>query len=104
MAKIRKNDTVRVIQGRDKGKTGRVLHVYPKENRALVEGVSFVKKHARRTQKDQQGGIMTKESPISIGKIMYLCKACGKPARINYSKLNDGTKVRSCQKCKEIIA
>jgi large subunit ribosomal protein L24 len=104
MTKIRKNDTVRVIQGKDKGKTGKVLHVYPKIGRALVEGVNFVKKHTRRTQKDQQGGIVTKESPIAIGKLMFLCKACGKPARIAYTKLSDGTKARACKKCSEIIS
>jgi large subunit ribosomal protein L24 len=103
MNKIKKNDTVKVIGGRDRGKTGRVLSVSPKEKRALVEGVNFVKKHAQRTQKDPQGGIITKESPISISKIILLCKACNKTTRVGITKLSDGTKARFCKRCNEII-
>ena len=104
MNKIVKNDTVKVIGGRDKGKTGRVLTIFPKRNRALVEGVNFVKKHARRTQQDQQGGIVTKESPIHISNLLLLCKACNKPTRVGITKLSDGAKTRVCKKCKEIIS
>lgn len=104
MNKIIKNDTVKVIAGRDKGKTGKVLAIFPEEKRALVEGVNFVKKHTRRTQQDQQGGIVTKESPIDISKLLLLCKACSKPARVGFTKLSDGTKARFCKKCNEVIA
>lgn len=103
MSKIKKNDTVKVIAGRDKGKTGKVLKVYPKQRRALVEGVNYVRKHVRRTQQDQQGGIITKESPIHISKLMLVCKACGRPTRVGFSKLSDGTKARLCKKCNELI-
>lgn len=104
MQKIKKNDTVKVIGGRDRRKTGRVLVVFPKENRALVEGVNFVKKHARKTQQDQQGGIVTKESPIHISNLMLLCKACNRPTRVGFTKLSDGTKSRFCKRCNELIA
>lgn len=103
MAKIRKNDTVKVIGGRDRGKTGKVLTVFPKTNRALVEGINFVKKHARKTQQDQQGGIVSKESPIHISNLLLLCKACNKPVKAGFTKLSDGTKARFCKSCKEII-
>ncbi|MDD5449515.1 MAG: 50S ribosomal protein L24 [Candidatus Omnitrophica bacterium] len=104
MKKIIKNDTVKVIAGRDRGKTGRVLSVFPKKNRALVEGVNFVKKHTRRTQQDQQGGIVTKESPIHISNLLLVCKGCGKPTRAGVTSLSDGTKTRICKECKEIVS
>lgn len=104
MNKIKKNDTVKVLAGRDRGKTGRVLAVYPKKARALVEGVNFVKKHARKTQQDPQGGIVSKESPIHISNLMLLCKACNKGTRVGFSKLSDGTISRFCKKCNEIIS
>ena len=104
MNKILKNDTVKVMAGRDKGKTGRVLTVYPKEKRALVEGVNYVKRHTRRTQQDPQGGIITKESPINISSLMVVCKACNSPTKIGISKLSDGTRTRFCRKCNEIFS
>ena len=104
MNKILKNDTVKVMAGRDKGKTGRVLTVFPKEDRALVEGVNFVKRHTRRSQKDPQGGIVTKESPINISSLMIICKACNSPAKIGITKLSDGTRTRFCRKCNEIFS
>lgn len=104
MNKIRKNDTVKVLAGRDKGKSGRVLAIFPNSNKALVEGVNFVKKHARKTQQDQQGGIVSKESPINISDLILLCKACNRTTRVSFTKLSDGSKARICRKCKEIIA
>ncbi len=104
MNKIKKNDTVKVLAGRDKGKTGRVLEVYPTEARALVEGVNFVKRHMKKSQQDPQGGIISKESPIGIGKLALLCKACNRPTRVGFTKLGDGERSRFCKKCNEIIA
>jgi len=104
MSKIRKNDSVKVLSGKDEGKSGKVLVVYPKKNRALVEGVNFVKKHTRRTQQDQQGGIVSKESPIAISNLILQCKACNKPTRVGFTKLSDGTKARFCKRCNEIIS
>jgi large subunit ribosomal protein L24 len=101
--RIRKNDTVFVLSGRDKGKSGRVFHVYPAEGTALVEGINYVKKHLRKTQANQQGGIVQKESPIRLSKLTLFCKNCDKPSRVGVSVLADGTKSRYCRRCKEAI-
>ncbi len=103
MSKIRKDDTVKIIAGKDKGKTGKVLNVYPDRKRVLVQGINFVKKHARRTKEDQQGGIIQKESSVSVSNLMVVCQKCGKPTRVGSDKLSDGTKTRICKKCKELI-
>jgi len=101
--KIKKNDVVYVLSGRDKGKTGKVFRVMPKEGRALVEGVNYVKKHARKTKQDQQAGIVQKESPIQMSNVALFCKTCNKPARTGLNILADGTKSRFCKRCKEVI-
>jgi len=103
MAKIKKNDTVKILIGKDRGKTGRVLAVFPRENRALVQGLNLAKKHTRRTREDQQGGIIQKESPLHFSNLMIVCQKCGKPTRIGFNILSDGTKARICKKCKELI-
>ncbi|MBU4312894.1 MAG: 50S ribosomal protein L24 [Candidatus Omnitrophica bacterium] len=103
MAKIKKNDNVRILTGKDRGKTGKVLTVFPEKERALVQGLNLVKKHARKTKEDQQGGIIQKESTISISNLMVVCQKCSKPTRIGFSTLSDGTKVRTCKRCKELI-
>jgi large subunit ribosomal protein L24 len=103
MAKIKKNDTVKILTGRDSGKTGKVLTVFPKKMKALVQGVNMVKKHSRRKSNDQQGGIVHKESSIDISNLMIVCQKCSQPAKVGFSRLSDGTKVRICKKCKEII-
>ena len=104
MQKVRKNDTVYVLAGKDRGKTGRVFRVYPKEERALVEGINYIKKHARKSQANPQGGIVQKESAIHISNLALLCKTCNKPAHIGISKIADGTKSRYCKRCKEVIS
>ena len=104
MNNIKKNDVVYVLAGRDKGKTGRVFKVFPKEDRALVEGINYVKKHTRKTQgQNQQGGIIQKESPIHISNLALFCKTCNKYARVGINILADGTKSRYCKRCKEVI-
>ncbi len=103
MAKIKKNDNVKILTGKDKGKTGKVLTVFPEKSRALVQGLNMVKKHARRTSQDQQGGIIQKESTVSLSNLMVMCQKCSKPTRIGFSTLSDGTKVRTCKRCKELI-
>lgn len=103
MAKIKKNDTVRILTGKDKGKSGKVITVFPKTMRALVQGLNLVKKHARRTKEDQQGGIIQKESPVHISNLMVVCQKCGKPTSLGSNMLSDGTRVRICKKCKEIV-
>ena len=104
MAKIKKNDIVKILAGRDSGKTGKVLTVIPKKMKALVQGINMVKKHSRRQSNDQQqGGIVHKESPIDLSNLMVVCQKCSKATRVSFNRLSDGTKVRICNKCKEII-
>jgi large subunit ribosomal protein L24 len=104
MGNIKKNDTVVVLAGRDKGKTGKVLRVFPKEERAIVEGVNFVKKHVRKTRDDQQGGIIQKESLINLSNLALMCRGCNRPTRIGVKVLADGTKSRYCKKCDEVLS
>ena len=103
MAKIKKNDTVTVLAGRDKGKTGKVLIALPRANRVIVEGVNFVKKHTRRTRENEKGGIVEKEASIHTSNLAMLCKGCNRPTRVGYDLLKDGTKTRFCKKCKEVF-
>lgn len=103
MNKIKKGDTVYILAGRDKGKTGKVFMVMPSNQRALVEGINYVKKHARKTKQDQQGGIIQKESPISVSNLAVFCKTCNKKARVGINVLTDGTKSRYCKRCKEVF-
>lgn len=103
MLKIKKGDTVQVIRGDDKGKRGKVLKVMATANRAIVEGINLVKKHKRKTQQDQQGGIVAIESAMSSGNLMYFCKQCSKPTRVGFILSKEGTKSRYCKNCKETI-
>jgi len=100
---IRKNDTVMVITGKDKGKKGKVRFAYPREEKLLVDGVNFIKRHARATGQARQAGIIDLEAPLHISKVMYLCDKCNKPARIGFRFLEDGKKVRYCKTCQEVI-
>jgi len=101
--KIRKNDTVLVIAGKDKGKKGKVRFAYPEDERLLVEGVNFIKKHARATGRVRQAGIIEREVPISVSDVMLLCAKCNHPARVGFRFLEDGRKVRFCRSCHEVI-
>lgn len=103
MLKIRKNDIVQVIKGRDRGKKGKLLQILPGGKRALVEGINLVKKHKRKTQQDQQGGIISIESSIAIPNLMIFCKQCNHPARVGFKVLKDEVKTRFCKACKETI-
>ena len=101
--KIRKNDTVLVIAGKDKGKKGKVRFAYPKEQRVLVEGINFIKKHSRARGQVRQAGIIDLEAPIRVSNLMLLCQKCNHPTRIGFTFLEDGRKVRICRSCKEVI-
>jgi large subunit ribosomal protein L24 len=101
--KIRKNDTVLVVAGKDKGKKGKVRFTYPKEQRLIVEGVNFVKKHSRARGQVRQAGIIDLEAPIHISDVMLFCQKCSHPTRIGATFLEDGKKVRTCRSCKEVI-
>ena len=102
MANIKKDDNVIVITGGDKGKKGKVLKVFPKEGRALVQGVNLVKRHKRQTQKEQ-GGIVTKEAAIQLSNIAHVDPKSGKATRIGFKTLADGSKVRFAKKSGEVI-
>lgn len=104
MARIRKGDQVTVLSGRDKGKTGKVLQVWPGEERALVERVNLVKHFERRTQQNQSGGVIEREAPMSTAKLTLSCAKCQRPARISWLVAKDGTKQRICARCKGALA
>ena len=93
-----------VLAGRDKGRSGRVIHVYPKKARALVEGVNMVKKHTRKSQQHPQGAILNQEIPIHLSKLGLLCPVSGKPTRIKTLVAADGSKQRISAKAKAVIA
>jgi large subunit ribosomal protein L24 len=101
MFKIRRNDIVQVVAGRDEGKKGKVLRLFPKDNRAIVEGINLVKKHQRRTQQDQQAGITQIPLPIHLSSLMLVCKNCNRPTRVGFMILADGSTSRICKRCKE---
>ena len=101
-AKIKKGDKVVVLTGRDKGKTGEVVQVMPKEERALVRGVNIVRRHQRQTAQ-QEGGIISKEAPIHLSNLALLCPNCGAATRVGIHIHEDGKKVRYCKKCREEI-
>ncbi len=103
MLRIKKDDFVKVIAGKDKGKTGKVMVVFPKMHRALVERVNLVKKAQRRTQQNPQGGIVEVEAPIHISNIMLVEKKGNQPTRFKASLLKDGTKQRVAVKSGEGI-
>ena len=102
MSNIRKGDNVIVITGSDKGKKGSVLKVFPKENRALIQGVNMVKRHQRQTQ-TQQAGIVSKESPIQLSNIAHVDPKSGKATRTGLKTLSDGRRVRFAKKSGEVI-
>ena len=101
--KIRKNDTVLVITGKNKGKKGKVRFAYPKEQRILVEGINFIKRHTRAREQVRQAGIIEREAPIRVSNVMLLCARCNHPARVGYRLLEDGKRVRTCRSCGEVI-
>ena len=101
---IKKNDMVYVLSGRDREKTGKVLKVFPGENKALVEGLNRIYKHTKpNPQKNVKGGILEKESPIHISNLMVVCKRCNKHSRVGLSVSKDGRKVRVCKHCGELL-
>jgi large subunit ribosomal protein L24 len=99
---IRKGDKVRVIAGKDEGKEGKVVAALPAKQRVVVEGVNRIKKHARPTQKQPQGGIIEIEGTIHVSNVMLICPSCGQPTRIA-RKREDGVRLRVCKKCEKEI-
>jgi large subunit ribosomal protein L24 len=101
--RIKKDDTVEVIYGKDKGKRGKVLSVDREEDRVIVEGINIVSRHMRPTQDMPQGGIIENEAPIHISNVMLVCPRCDERSRIGVDVLDSGKKVRICKSCDEVI-
>lgn len=101
--KIKKNDNVLVIKGKDRNKTGKVLGILPEKGRAVVGGVNIIKRHQRPKKAGQKGQILSVEAPLRIENIMIICPKCGASVRIGYKKLESGEKVRICKKCNQEI-
>ncbi|MEI4771104.1 50S ribosomal protein L24 [Psychrobacillus sp. FJAT-51614] len=99
---VKKGDKVKVISGKDKGKTGVILTAYPKKDRVLVEGVNIIKKHMKPNQANPQGGIVSQEAAIHVSNVMLIDPKTGEPTRVGY-KVEDGKKVRVAKKSGEII-
>jgi large subunit ribosomal protein L24 len=100
---IKKNDTVLVTTGKEKGKRGRVIAVYPKANRVLIEKLNMIKRHQRPTQQMRQGGIVEKESPISAANVQLVCSKCSKPTAVVRKAQADGKRVRVCRTCEATL-
>ncbi len=100
---IKKNDLVMVIAGKDKGKSGKVLRINSKKERAIVEKVNMIKRHMKPNQQNRQGGILEKEGPLHVSNLMLICSKCTDPTRVGYRILEDNRKVRYCKKCDELI-
>ncbi len=100
---IRKNDSVMVIAGRERGKTGKVLRVLPDKDRVIVERVNLVKRHSKPKGPTQPGGIVEKEAAIHASNIMIMCDKCNAPVRVGQKVLADGKKIRICRRCSEAL-
>jgi len=101
--KIRKNDTVLVITGKDKGKKGKVRKALPREDKVIVEGLNMIKRHSRTKGQARQAGIIELEAPLHVSKVMLICNKCGKPVRVGLRLLESGEKARVCRACSEVI-
>ena len=101
---VRKNDSVVVMAGRDRGKRGRVLRVIPDKGRVIVEGVNFIKRHTRpNPQRNIKGGIVEREASVSASNVQLVCPECSNPTRVGRRLLDDGRRVRYCVKCKGVV-
>ncbi len=101
--KVKKEDMVVVITGKDRGKRGKVLKVFPQRERLIVEGLNLMKRHTRPNPPQQQGGIVEKEAPLHISNVMLYCSKCNRAAHVGRKLLSDGTKVRYCRRCGEMV-
>ena len=100
---IKTGDKVKVISGKDKGKEGKVLTVGAQKRTVIVEGINMVTKHTKARRAGETGGIVHQEAPIYACKVMHICEKCGKPTRIGYKIMADGTKSRMCKNCMEVL-
>jgi len=100
---IRKNDSVMVIGGKERGKTGKVLRVLPDKDTVIIERLNIVKRHSKPRGPQQAGGIVEKEAPIHASNVMFMCDKCNAPVRIGHKLLGDGSKIRICRRCNEAV-
>jgi large subunit ribosomal protein L24 len=100
---IRKNDTVLVIAGKDRGKKGKVRKALPRDDKVVVEGVNMIKRHSKAGRTASQAGIIELEAPLDASNVMLVCNKCNKPARVGFRFLSDGRKARICRSCLEVI-
>jgi large subunit ribosomal protein L24 len=100
---IKKEDTVLVIAGKEKGKKGRVLSVMPAKSSLIIEKINIIKRHMKPNRKYAQGGIIEKEAPVHMSNVILVCPKCNKSTRIANLLMENGKKVRTCKKCKEVI-
>ena len=101
--KIKKNDTVLVIAGKDRGKKGKVRQALPKTNKIIVDGINMMKRHSRTRGQARQAGIIDIEMPFNVSNVMLICNKCDKPTRVGYRVLDDGKRTRICRNCHENI-
>lgn len=101
--KLKKGDTVMIIAGRERGKTGKVLSLNLTEGKLTVEKLNIIKRHTKPSQRNRQGGILEREAPLVLSNVMLYCGSCQKPVRIGIKALEDGRRARICKKCKEVI-
>ena len=100
MLHVKANDQVLVLAGKDRGKTGRVLHLLADRKRAVVETINMMYRHTRQNpQQNVQGGILEKEAPVALSNLKVICRECNQATRVGYTRLSDGKKVRTCKKC-----
>ncbi|MTI94221.1 MAG: 50S ribosomal protein L24 [Firmicutes bacterium] len=99
---VKKGDKVKIMSGKDRNKTGKVLEVLPRERKVVVEGVNMIKRHQRPTRDNPQGGILEKEAPLYSDKVMVVCAKCKEASRVGYKFLQNGDKVRYCKNCGEV--
>ena len=101
---IRKNDTVLVTTGKDRGKKGRVIRLVPEKNRLIVEGVNLIKRHTRpNPAKNVNGGVVQREASLHASNVQLVCPECGAQTRVGHKVLDDGRKVRICRKCEGVV-
>lgn len=101
--RVRKNDTVMILAGKDRGKRGRIRKALPDKESVVVEGLNMIKRHSRTRRSARQAGIIELESPIHISNVQLICNKCGEPTRVGVQVLEDGRKVRVCRSCGEVI-
>ena len=100
---VKKNDMVKIIAGKEQGKSGKVLRVFPEKGRAIVESLNVIKRHTRPNQLNPEGGIVEKEAPLSISNVMLVCGSCNQATRTGIRLREDGSKTRYCKKCNESV-